>query len=84
MLRRVRPSVILMDINLPDIDGIALTRNVKAAPHLAGIPILMLTGDATRETLASSMSAGASDFIVKPFTREALVFKLTRILSPGT
>jgi PleD family two-component response regulator len=82
MLRRLRPSVILMDINLPDIDGVALTRKVKAAPHLAGIPILMLTGDATRDTLKNSMEAGAAGFIVKPFTRDALLAKLTRAILP--
>ncbi|HEX7440866.1 MAG TPA: response regulator [Caldimonas sp.] len=81
-LRRARPDLILMDINLPDMDGVTLTRNLKAVPHLADIPVLMLTGDARRETLAHSMSAGAAGFIVKPFTRESLVAKLSRFLSP--
>ncbi len=82
-LRRARPDLILMDINLPDMDGVTLTRNLKAVPHLADIPVLMLTGDARRETLASSMSAGAAGFIVKPFTRESLVAKLSRSLCPA-
>jgi PleD family two-component response regulator len=82
-LRRARPDLILMDINLPDMDGVTLTRNLKAVAHLADIPVLMLTGDARRETLASSISAGAAGFIVKPFTRESLVAKLSRFLSTG-
>lgn len=80
VLRRTRPNLILMDINLPDMDGVTLTRRLKATPHLADIPVLMLTGDARRETLASSMSAGAAGFIVKPFTRDSLVAKLGRFL----
>lgn len=61
-------------------DGVALTRKLKAVPHLAEVPILMLTGDARREILASSIAAGAAGFIVKPFTRETLVGKIEHFL----
>jgi CheY-like chemotaxis protein len=81
LLRRVRPVLILMDIRLPDLDGVALTRKLKAAPHLADIPVLMLTGDARRDTLASSIEAGAAGFIVKPFTRDVLLQHLSRVVS---
>ena len=81
LVRRIRPDLILMDVNLPDTDGVALTQKLKALPHLAEIPVLMLTGEARRETLESSMNAGAAGFIVKPFTRDALVAKLERFLS---
>lgn len=84
LLRRVRPDLILMDINLPDIDGVALTQKLKALPRLAEIPVLMLTGEARRETLQSSMNAGAAGFIVKPFTAEMLNARLSRILSAPT
>lgn len=59
LLRRVRPDVILMDVNLPDIDGVSLTRLVKSVGDLAAIPVLMLTGEANRDTLQSSMLAGS-------------------------
>jgi len=81
LLRRTRPDLILMDVNLPDIDGVTLTQKLKAAPHLADIPVLMLTGDARRQTLEVSMSAGAVGFVVKPFTPRALLDKLDRFLS---
>ena len=80
LLRRVRPDVILMDISLPGMDGVALTQRLKATPHLADIPVIMMTGDARRETLISSMEGGAAAFVVKPFTRESLTAKLDRIL----
>lgn len=80
LLRRIRPQLILMDIRLPDVDGIALTRKLKAAPHLADIPVLMLTGDARREILADSVVAGAAGFVVKPFTRDALMQQIARAL----
>jgi len=81
--RRVRPDLVLMDVHLPDTDGVALTQTLKAHAELASIPVLMLTGDARRETLKKSLGAGAVGFIVKPFTRESLVSKLDRFLAIG-
>lgn len=81
LLRRVRPDLILMDIGLPDIDGIRLTQKLKAAPHLADIPVLILTGDARRQTVDNSRKAGAAGFLVKPFTPHVLRDKLDRFLS---
>lgn len=80
LLQRVRPDVILMDIRLPGQDGVALTQRLKTSPHLADIPVIMMTGDARRETLVSSMDAGAIAFVVKPFTRESLARNLEKVL----
>src|SRR5665213_2108994 len=79
-LRSVRPELVLMDVNLPDIDGVALVRTLKAMPQLASIPILMLTGESRLETLQDSMRAGALGFLVKPFTQAALLANLNRLL----
>ena len=79
-IRAVRPDLVLMDVMLPTGDGVELTQHMKADPALAGIPVVMLTGDARREVLVRSMEAGASDFIVKPFTPAALLGKLSRFL----
>ena len=78
VLRHTRPDLILMDVRLPDGDGIMLTGRLKALPQLAEIPVLMLTGEARRDTLESSVQAGAIGFIVKPFSRDALVKRLDR------
>jgi CheY-like chemotaxis protein len=80
-LRRHRPDVILMDIHLPGLDGVALTQRLKASAHLADIPIVMMTGDACKIALLRSMEAGAAAFVVKPFTRESLTCKLRAVLS---
>ena len=76
----VIPDLVLMDVMLPGGDGVALTEQIKATPELAAIPVVMLTGEARLETLVRSMEAGAADFIVKPFTREALIAKLNKFL----
>jgi CheY-like chemotaxis protein len=75
-LRSLMPAAIFMDVNLPGMDGVALTKWLKASPTHSHIPVIMLTGDARRETIARSMTAGAVGFIVKPFTREGLLAKL--------
>lgn len=80
-LRRLRPDVILMDVRLPGLDGVSFTRSLKESPEFSSIPVIMLTGDSRRETLMSSVDAGATDFVVKPFTRESLKSKLEKALS---
>jgi CheY-like chemotaxis protein len=79
-LRHIRPDVILMDVRLPGLDGLSLTRQLKETPQLAGIPIVMMTGDSRRETLMASMNAGASAFIVKPVGRASLQEKLDKLV----
>jgi CheY-like chemotaxis protein len=79
-MRHVRPDAILMDVRLPGLDGVSFTRYLKTAPNLATVPIVMLTGDGRRTTLVSSIEAGAADFLVKPYTREALNAKLRKVL----
>jgi CheY-like chemotaxis protein len=76
----VLPDLVLMDVMLPGRDGVDLTQSLKADPALAGIPVVMLTGEARREVLVRSMEAGAADFIVKPFTPDALIAKLVKYL----
>ena len=79
-IHAIGPDLVLMDVGLPGSDGIHLTEQMKATPDVASIPVVMLTGEARFETLVRSMEAGAADFIVKPFTREALVAKLSKYL----
>ena len=84
VLRDIRPDLVLMDIRLPGLDGLALTRRLKAASHLMAIPVIMMTGDARRETVIRSMAAGAEAFIVKPFDRDSLLAKLQSALPTRT
>ncbi|HEY2558820.1 MAG TPA: response regulator [Caldimonas sp.] len=79
-IHAIGPDLVLMDIMLPGRDGVAITEQIKSSPALAAIPVVMLTGEARFDTLVRSMQAGAADFIVKPFTRDALVAKLAKFL----
>lgn len=79
-INAVGPDLVLMDVMLPGGDGVELTERIKSTPDLAAIPVVMLSGEARLDTLVRSMQAGAADFIVKPFTREALLAKLGKYL----
>jgi len=76
VLRRLRPDVALVDLHMPGLDGVELTRQLKASPLWRELPVLIITGDARRETLADSVAAGAVGFVVKPFGAEALLSKV--------
>lgn len=81
VLRKRRPDVILMDIDLPDMNGIDVMRNLKAVEAFAGIPILMLTGHSERQIVIDSLRAGAAGFIVKPIDKAKLVASIQRSLA---
>lgn len=80
-LRRRKPDLILMDINLPGDDGVELTRRIKSVARLADIPVVMITGKGAKNLVIDSRKAGAVDFIVKPFSKETLATKINKILS---
>lgn len=81
LLGRQHPDLILMDVALPDLNGVEITQRLKASPGTAAIPIMMITGHSERPVLAASLKAGAVDFLVKPFDREVLLQKITHHLA---
>lgn len=66
----LRPSLILLDITLPLMDGIALLRRLKADSSLKGIPVVMLTTSARQEDILRSYEAGAASYVTKPASLE--------------
>jgi CheY-like chemotaxis protein len=82
ILRKMQPDLILMDIMMPDLDGIETTRRLKTMPQYAHVPVIMLTGKSEGAAVRDSIEAGAVDFIVKPFDRDTLLGKVARALHP--
>ena len=70
---------IVTDWNMPNMDGLALLQAVRADPTLKHLPVLMITAEAKRENIIQAAQAGASGYIVKPFTAATLSEKLTKI-----
>jgi putative two-component system response regulator len=59
-------DVVLTDLNMPDVDGLTVCRQLKAAPETCLIPVLIMTGDANRQSHLQALEAGADDFLMKP------------------
>jgi two-component system cell cycle response regulator DivK len=71
-----RPDLILMDIQLPGIDGYEATRRIKANPALQAIPLIVVTSYALSGDEAKAMAAGADAYVSKPFSPRALLAKV--------
>ncbi len=79
-LRKTRPDLILMDIMMPDVDGMEVTRKLKILPQFLDIPVIMVTGKREKGTVTESLKSGAADFIAKPFVRKTLIEKVASVL----
>jgi two-component system cell cycle response regulator DivK len=74
------PDLILMDIQLPGIDGYEATRQIKAKPALRATPLIVVTSYALSGDDAKSFAAGADGYVSKPFSPRALLAKVRELL----
>lgn len=74
------PDAVIVDYRMPGMDGLEVTRRLKADPQLASIPILMLTGSDSPEHVVLGLEAGADDFVTKGSDAEALNARLRALL----
>ena len=65
LIRTVKPAVVLLDIELPKLDGFAVLKELKASAATSKIPVLMLTNSSTQEAIDKARSLGAADYIIK-------------------
>lgn len=79
-LQRLRPDVVLVDIQLPGMDGLTLTRLIKSEPRTADVPVVALSAHARPEDRAAAMAAGCADHISKPVDTRALPAQLAAVL----
>jgi CheY-like chemotaxis protein len=74
--RELRPDLVISDIGMPRMDGFAMVEAMRADPDLAATPVLFLTALDDRASMRRGMTAGADDFLAKPFTRTELLDSL--------
>ena len=80
-IRERQPDLLLLDMHLPDIDGMDLLRHLKADDHTAGIPVLVLSADATRERIERAMTEGAAGYLSKPLNLAELLTRIDELLT---
>lgn len=71
--------MVITDLNMPNMNGVELIRQLRAQPQFKYIPIIMLTTESHPEQKAAGKAAGASGWIVKPFTPEQLVAVVKKV-----
>ena len=81
LARDLVPAVILMDVGMPGIDGFEATRQLKAAPATAAIPVLVITAHAMAEDRRRAEEAGADAYLAKPVEPRRVVEEVERLLA---
>jgi CheY-like chemotaxis protein len=78
------PDVVILDLNLPKIDGYEVCKRIKGDPATQHVPVVMMTAAyVSVEDAQTGSQAGADEYVVKPFLREVLVHNVERLLKPA-
>jgi two-component system, cell cycle response regulator DivK len=81
VLETTKPDLILMDINMPDMDGYTLTARIKTTPGFERVPILALTANVMRGDKEKTLEAGCDGYIQKPLDIDQLIREVERFLA---
>ena len=76
MARREKPDLMLVDLQMPDIDGFQVIQMMRADKNLASIPLLVLTSESGSEVESKVLEMGADDYLVKPFEPEVMISRI--------
>jgi DNA-binding response OmpR family regulator len=81
LVRAAKPSVVLLDVSMPEKDGFETLKELRADPTTRDIPVIMLTATNRESDIVRAFQAGATDYITKPFHSGELVARLNRVLA---
>jgi two-component system alkaline phosphatase synthesis response regulator PhoP len=79
-IRSKQPDLILLDLMLPELDGLEVCRSVKRDPKTANIPVVMLTAKGSEADIVAGLEMGADDYITKPFSPRVLMARVKAVL----
>src|SRR6478735_4714759 len=74
-------DLVITDVNMPNMDGITLVRELRRLPQYQGVPLLVLTTEASTEKKQEGRAAGATGWIVKPFDPDRLLATVNKVLA---
>lgn len=78
-LKKTPVDLIISDWNMPKMTGLELLKNVRSMDDLKDVPFLMVTAEAQKQNVIDAVQAGVTNYVVKPFTAEAISEKLEKI-----
>lgn len=79
-LEQDKPDLVLCDVMMPNLDGLAFTRAIKKNPDTRGLPVIFLSARGDSGTMAAAISAGAKFYLTKPFSHADLLSKVRKAL----
>lgn len=79
-LKTSKPDLLLLDIMLPEEDGISILKKLRSNPDYSSIPVIMLTAKDSEYDVVTGLDAGADDYVTKPFGMKALVSRIKAVL----
>lgn len=82
-VRRSKPDLVLLDVMLPGLDGLAIARRIRETPELAAVRIIMLTARTESTDIVRGLESGADDYVTKPFDRTVLLARIRAVLRRG-
>jgi DNA-binding response OmpR family regulator len=80
-VRARRPDLAVLDVSMPGLSGIDVCRMIRAEPEIAGTPVIMLTARVQELDVEQGFTAGADDYVTKPFSPRELVSRVQALLS---
>jgi len=83
LLEYFTPDLILLDVNMPEIDGYETIKSLKTNDRFSEIPVIFVTGNSDRESVVKGLSLGAADYVVKPYTATKLIESIELNLGPA-
>lgn len=81
-IHRTQPAAIVLDVNMPRLDGFGVLRHLRKSPVVANIPVMMLTARNAPGDIKEALALGARDYLAKPFKDAMLLARVARLLRP--
>lgn len=80
-IKSSRPDIILMDMMMPNLDGVETCRRIKSVPETNSIPVILVTTPGEEDRVKAAFAAGCDDYVTKPINKLTLITKLRALLA---
>ena len=80
LAKELHPRLVVLDVEMPGLDGVEVARQLRADESLAGLLIILLTAHTEAEDVATGLAAGADDYLTKPFSPQELQARIEQLL----